>query len=236
MSFCIFFGRWLLGVFHLTEEEVKKIKERILEIPQSQCVIQLSAISNLIEGSGTVVSQAIKGTSERKRQGRRKEHKKVKVKEDSPWKKKAKVEEEAQNKKNPPTFVAKFLDFNFDRHWAFIWFFISWDLEKHDYIAMQNKIYGDTKEKSKWYKDHSYISFVLNRINSESSGTCSIEKWMSMPPAVYLISYTFKSQCSFFPPHIPNTSFIAFLMTFSCFVVFEHKSPAPFPSPQVLIQ
>ena len=38
-----------------TEEEVEKIKERLLELPPSQRAIQLSAISRLLEGSGTVV-------------------------------------------------------------------------------------------------------------------------------------------------------------------------------------
>ena len=38
-----------------TEEEVEKIKERLLELPPSQRAIQLAAISRLLEGSGTVV-------------------------------------------------------------------------------------------------------------------------------------------------------------------------------------
>jgi len=38
-----------------TEEEVKKIKERLLELPPSQRAIQLAAISRLLKGSGTLV-------------------------------------------------------------------------------------------------------------------------------------------------------------------------------------
>ena len=38
-----------------TEEEVERIKARLLELPPSERAVQLSAISRLLEGSGTVV-------------------------------------------------------------------------------------------------------------------------------------------------------------------------------------
>ena len=38
-----------------SEEKIEKIKERLLEIHPSQRAIQLSAISRLLEGSGTVI-------------------------------------------------------------------------------------------------------------------------------------------------------------------------------------
>ena len=306
-----------------TEEEVERIKARLLELPPSKRAVQLSAISRLLEGSGTVVDlklpkEPIKGRGrpkgapnkrrtttrdpsafeilekKRKREDKEEENKKkkkAKVEEEAPKKKKAKFEEDAPQKKKtkkeeeapkkkfrpiravrtphqkPPPhdpeyllllpeilqpYISQVLDVESDGHCGFRVVSYCLGRGQHEHLAVRNKLYQHTKERGKWYKDHSYIdniSSVLNRIKFESSGPCHIGNWMSMPTCGDLIANTFKSPVffwstsfsqSFFPHFCPPNDnppiFLAFISPFKHFVAVEPKNPALFPAPQVLKQ
>jgi len=102
-----------------TEEQIEKIKERLLELHPYQHAIQLSAISRLLEGSGTVIDLKLpkgpikgrgrpKGAQNKPKSTTRdpssfeildKKRKKEDKEEDQKKKKKAKLEEEEQKKK-----------------------------------------------------------------------------------------------------------------------------------------
>ena len=208
-----------------------------------------------------------------------KDLKKAKLEEEEQKKKKTKVEEEAPKKKfrpiravripneKPPPhdpdylhhlpeilqpYVSKVLDVESDGHCGFQVVSYCLGRGQHDHLAVRNKIYEDTKERGKWYKDNNYITnlpSVLKRIKVDSSGPCVMSNWMSMPTAGDLIANTFKAPVffwstsysqtffpHFFPPNDNPPIFIAFLSSFRHFVVVEPQNPFLFPAPQVLKQ
>ncbi|KNZ62619.1 hypothetical protein VP01_1247g1, partial [Puccinia sorghi] len=92
--------------------------------------------------------------------------------------------------------ISKVLDIKSDGHCGFWVFSYCLGRGQHEHLAMRNKLYQNAKERSQWYKDHSYIdniSSVLKMKKFESSGPSGLGNWMSIPTFGDLISNTFKS-------------------------------------------